>query len=67
MTNILFTHYEDLDHLSVAQVARVLDISRNTVFRWEQIGKLPKATRSGKLNARQFKREDIAKLIKPSV
>lgn len=50
-----------LEYLKPHEVAKILDVSESTVYRWEKEGTL-KAFRSHK-GHRLFRREDVEKLL----
>lgn len=47
-----------------SEVAKILGISKKTLFNWEKAGKIPKAKRDPMNNYRYYTQEDLIRLKK---
>lgn len=46
----------------ISDIEKFLNITRRTYYRWEKVGKVPKAKRDPMSNKRYWYKEDIEKL-----
>ena len=47
---------------SASEIAKILGVSKKTLFNWEKSGKIPKAKRDPMNNYRYYTKEDLTKL-----